>query len=180
MLAMNTRKKPLHPDAAILDAIGGPSHVAEQLGLPREGGRQRVHGWRVNGVPADVKLQFPHIFLRDFKVDKRQRVKVQKPGKRQTPIVFDDISVVRRRARKGDPETSKAAAVKSTEFSATHAGRVMTCLYSGPKGADAISRETGLTVVQVCRRLPDLQARQLAEPTGDQVNGFRVWRAIPR
>jgi len=95
-----------------------------------------------------------------------------------TAIIFDDIQLVRRRARTGDPGTSKDAARRSLEFSATHAGRVMTALYDGPKGADQIALATGLTVEQVCRRLPDLADQALAKPTGQEIGGFRVWMAV--
>jgi hypothetical protein len=71
----------LHPDAALIDALGGTTHLARALGMNPQGGRQRINYWRIRGVPAAVKLEFPHVFLRDFKVDKRKKITPPKAKK---------------------------------------------------------------------------------------------------
>jgi hypothetical protein len=65
---------------------------------------------------------------------------------------FDDIQLVR--ARKTDPPTSKRAALESVKFAESHAGRILRCLQlHGKRDTHQIAQITGLTVVQVGRRL---------------------------
>lgn len=96
-------------------------------------------------------------------------------------IIFDDIQAVRR-ARRTDPSTSKVAAQNSKRFSASHAGRIFEALKEGPRTAAGLSAMTGLSVEQVCRRLPELRTAHLAEPIYKNeefelvVNGYRVWK----
>jgi hypothetical protein len=87
------------------------------------------------------------------------------------------------RARKRDPQTSHVAAAKAARFSESHAGRIHVALMGGPATAHALAERTGLTVVQIDRRLPDLSALKLARVVmllGKPVtrDGFRVWEAI--
>ena len=56
---MNTLQK----DIAIIEALGGPSKVAELLHLPKKGGQQRVQNWLTRGIPASVKLDRLDLFL---------------------------------------------------------------------------------------------------------------------
>lgn len=49
-------------DSDIIDKLGGPSRVAEQLGYSKVGGVQRVQNWKVRGIPARVRLQRPDLF----------------------------------------------------------------------------------------------------------------------
>lgn len=52
-----------HPDAARIDQLGGPTKVAERLGIAtRPGAVQRVSNWKTRGIPAAVKLK--HEWLR--------------------------------------------------------------------------------------------------------------------
>lgn len=88
-------------------------------------------------------------------------------------------------ARSDDPATSHAAAASAGEFAGKHCDRILACLRRcGPLTKDEIAARTGLTAVQVDRRLPDLQARDQAAPTG-QVRqsragrAERVWEAAP-
>lgn len=90
------------------------------------------------------------------------------------------------RARRTDPSTSHAAAAKAEKFRVSHAQRILSCLESlgGGDGmtAEQIARSTGLTVVQVDRRLPELaqagKARVVQIDGKDWVlGGFRVWEA---
>lgn len=92
----------------------------------------------------------------------------------------------RTRARRTDPATSHAAADAAARFWATQAGKVLDCLRKhGPQGKTNIARRTGLTGVQVDRRLPDLEARGLALPTSqtelsDAGREERIWVATGR
>jgi len=52
----------LHPDAEIIDNLGGPTALARRLGYG-SGGPQRVANWRRRGIPALVKLQHAGVFL---------------------------------------------------------------------------------------------------------------------
>lgn len=53
-------------DSEIIDSLGGDTAVAKLLGFDlQKGGAQRVHNWRERGIPAQVKVDFKHIFLRD-------------------------------------------------------------------------------------------------------------------
>jgi hypothetical protein len=52
-----------HPDWALILDLGGPTKVAERLGLPKIGGAQRVQNWKQRGIPSLLKLEHP--FLRD-------------------------------------------------------------------------------------------------------------------
>lgn len=55
-----------HPDWALITDLGGPAKVARLLGYEPRGGIQRVQNWRYRGIPAEVKLSFPKIFLREL------------------------------------------------------------------------------------------------------------------
>jgi hypothetical protein len=88
------------------------------------------------------------------------------------------------RARSSDPVTSKQAAVNAENFAATHAGRIAVALaVMGSGTANEISQITGLSVVQVDRRLPEMQraglARVLEGIDGKALtrSGFRIWAA---
>jgi hypothetical protein len=52
-----------HPDRELILKLGGPSKVAELLKLPKEGGQQRVHNWMTRGIPAQVKVDHPDLFM---------------------------------------------------------------------------------------------------------------------
>ena len=51
-------------DAALIRELGGPSKLAETLELDKRGGAQRVQNWLTRGIPAHVKVKYPHLFLR--------------------------------------------------------------------------------------------------------------------
>lgn len=97
----------------------------------------------------------------------------------QLPLDFD----ARTHARRSDPATSKAAAAAAGELAKSHAEAIMACLKQyGYLTAEEIGDRTGLSMVQVARRLPDLEHLQLAEPI-DRVKltrsrrPARMWRA---
>lgn len=50
-------------DKEAINSHGGPAKLAELLGYPKHGGVQRVQNWLVRGVPAQVKLDNPSLFL---------------------------------------------------------------------------------------------------------------------
>jgi hypothetical protein len=58
---MNTKK---HKDAKLILSLGGVAEVAKLIGVhQKKGGVQRVFNWLTRGIPAQVKVDFPHLFL---------------------------------------------------------------------------------------------------------------------
>lgn len=49
-------------DAQIIDDMGGPAKVAELLGFKTDIGTQRVHNWKVRGIPAAIRLKHLDVF----------------------------------------------------------------------------------------------------------------------
>jgi hypothetical protein len=49
-------------DAKIIDDLGGAAKVAEMLGYKADIGTQRVHNWKLRGIPAAVRLKHLDIF----------------------------------------------------------------------------------------------------------------------
>ena len=47
-------------DKEIILKLGGSTKVAELLGFKN---KQRVQNWMVRGIPASIKLGYPHLFL---------------------------------------------------------------------------------------------------------------------
>ena len=98
-------------------------------------------------------------------------------------MFFDDIQVVRR-SRRTDPVTSHQAAENSKRFADSHKGRILSALVEGPRTSAGIAAMTGLTVVQVDRRLCELERAERIEyvATDDgqsvSVGGYRVLRAV--
>jgi len=83
------------------------------------------------------------------------------------------------RARATDPETSHMAAERASQFASSHAGRILAVLRNEGAGTpEHISRFTGLSIVQVDRRLHEMQAKGLIRTTGAVHNGFRAWEAV--
>lgn len=90
----------------------------------------------------------------------------------------------RPRSRRTDPITSKAAAVRAERFAASHAGRIVAALDAlGTATAHEIAAQAGLTVVQVDRRLCELERAGLVYViTQGGVplvrSGFRCWAKV--
>lgn len=90
------------------------------------------------------------------------------------------------RVRAHDPITSIEAAERSLSFSNNHAGRILAALCRrGMATAHELSLDTGLTVVQVDRRLPEAKRDGQAEVTqlnGEDMrrDGYRVWRFVQK
>ena len=84
-------------------------------------------------------------------------------------------------ARASDPITSVIAGERAAMFAGKHYGRI---LADDEKTLTAgeMAQATGMSVEQVCRRLPELQARgqvQVVQFEGEDLlrNGYRVWEA---
>lgn len=50
-------------DTEIINDLGGPTKVAALLGMDKPGSVQRVQNWLTRGIPAQVKVDYPHLFL---------------------------------------------------------------------------------------------------------------------
>lgn len=85
------------------------------------------------------------------------------------------------RVRAHDPITSVVAAEKSLRFAGTHREQIVAALKELHNAtAHEISRATGLTVVQVDRRLPELARDGIAKTivvNGCDLtrDGYRIW-----
>lgn len=78
-------------------------------------------------------------------------------------------------ARRRDPETSKAAALKAVDFVALHRARILAVL-DQPGTIYDLAERCGLDRVAIARRLPELAREGVAEPTDERRDGCRVWR----
>lgn len=87
--------------------------------------------------------------------------------------------------RTADPSSSATAAIELTTSGhrARQKDRILAALEAHPGAtASELGEYCGLTNVQVCRRLPDLEADGLASPTGEMRRGLlrtseQVWAA---
>lgn len=81
-------------------------------------------------------------------------------------LTIDDVPL----ARRSDPATSHAAAEASAEFRGEHQTKIIEALrWYGPMGKTGIAKTSGLDHIAVARRLPELQRKGLAKPTGRTV-----------
>jgi len=86
------------------------------------------------------------------------------------------------KARKSDPETSKAAASEAAELASRHRDIIVQSLRAARGSKDQIAARVHLTGVQVGRRLKELRDLGLAWPTSETVLSAsgrkeRVWEA---
>jgi hypothetical protein len=52
-----------HPDAALIDRLGGPAELARTLGFdPKAGGVQRIQNWKQRGIPEVIRLRRQDVF----------------------------------------------------------------------------------------------------------------------
>ncbi len=65
-VGMDTNETAPHPDWQLIERLGGATKVARLLGYEEKGGAQRVHNWKYRGIPPEVKLQRPDLFLMDL------------------------------------------------------------------------------------------------------------------
>lgn len=85
--------------------------------------------------------------------------------------------------RATDPLSSVLAAERTTQFAGGHCARILAALRSRPATAHELEATTGLTVVQIDRRLPELlkagHARVVQVADEDLMRGgARVWEAV--
>lgn len=52
----------LHPDAQLIDQLGGPAVLARALGFDMPKGTQRVQNWKYRGIPELVRLRRADVF----------------------------------------------------------------------------------------------------------------------
>ena len=97
-------------------------------------------------------------------------------------IIFDSITPVQR-ARRSDPATSKKAAIRASAFANSHSECILFALeQNGPSTAYRLSMLTGLSVVQIDRRMSELNRANQCEVVllenglPKEIDGFRVWR----
>ncbi|WP_454752096.1 hypothetical protein [Cupriavidus necator] len=65
---MNAKQTTAHADWQLIESLGGPAEVARLLGYDlRKGGIQRIHNWKVRGIPPSVKIDHPGLFLKDIR-----------------------------------------------------------------------------------------------------------------
>lgn len=53
----------METDREIIERLGGPAEVARLLNYEKHNGTQRVHNWMTRGIPAQVKVDHPEIFM---------------------------------------------------------------------------------------------------------------------
>lgn len=88
------------------------------------------------------------------------------------------------RHRAHDPITSVQAAQKAEHFAGSHIERIYRSLTElGPQTAKELQQTTGLAVVQIDRRLPEMKKLGMAEVAqhdGKDLirSGYRVWSVI--
>lgn len=85
--------------------------------------------------------------------------------------------------RARDPLSSVMAAERTPKFANGHCARILAALAKGQATPHELQNTTGLTVVQIDRRLPDLQkagkARVVQQGGEDLMRGkSRVWEAL--
>jgi len=88
------------------------------------------------------------------------------------------------RARRSDPSTSHVAADRASKFAESHAGRILADIKRVGTGTPAsISANTGLTIVQIDRRLVEMQRKGLirvVQVCGVDlvIGGYRCWESV--
>jgi hypothetical protein len=64
---MNTQtKSQIEKDAELIESLGGPTTVARMLGFEGLAGSRRVFNWTKRGIPAQVRIDHPDIFLAQY------------------------------------------------------------------------------------------------------------------
>ncbi|HIE4193348.1 hypothetical protein [Burkholderia cenocepacia] len=64
MLGMsNPTSSSIEVDRERIERLGGSAAAARLMGLTSRGAVQRVNNWKTRGIPADVKLAWPDLFL---------------------------------------------------------------------------------------------------------------------
>lgn len=60
--AMDKNAPKLHPDAALIDSLGGPAALARLLAFDKPGSVQRIQNWKYRGIPELERLRRPDVF----------------------------------------------------------------------------------------------------------------------
>lgn len=62
-----TKHPDIEADRQTIQRLGGPTKVADLMGYDKTtGGVQRVQNWTKRGIPSEVKLQRPDLFLTEL------------------------------------------------------------------------------------------------------------------
>lgn len=68
-------------DKEIIQRLGGPAEVAQLLKFDKKrGGVQRVQNWLTRGIPAQIKLDHPDLFLTDSQFQRTGAIKPKVGG----------------------------------------------------------------------------------------------------
>lgn len=97
-----------------------------------------------------------------------------------TQLSIFDQSVIAPRARRRDPETSKAAANKAASFAVSHRNIIAAALDKGNGNIYDLAKRTGIDHVAIARRMIELERLKLAHPTEERREGCRVWAKGPK
>lgn len=105
------------------------------------------------------------------------------PARRDAAGKVIDATPPAVRARLFDPFASKAAAAAASEFAGNHKERILSALEHYELSSHQIAVRSGLTVVQVDRRMHELRASGRVELVMDGAepldrHGYRVWRRV--
>jgi predicted Rossmann fold nucleotide-binding protein DprA/Smf involved in DNA uptake len=97
------------------------------------------------------------------------------------PVIQEGDSIIPR-ARNGDALTSHEAAANAKTFATDHRACILGVMWRA-LDASRIAKFTGLSIEQVCRRLPELEEAGRVRLTGATVVGlngskFREWERI--
>ena len=76
-------------DSELIEHLGGPTKVAEILRYDKAGGVQRVQNWLVRGIPAQVKVDHPEIFMRDWVAEQSFKTHHQDHHKAKPELATD-------------------------------------------------------------------------------------------
>ena len=82
------------------------------------------------------------------------------------------------RARATDPQTSHDAARAFRGKPCRNHYLLILGVMHRPMTGREIAKLTGLSMEQVCRRLPELEQRGEVRPTGEERDGCRVWARV--
>lgn len=85
--------------------------------------------------------------------------------------------------RRDDPETSKTAGRKASKFVSGHYRHILNALEGFNLTAKEIGEETGLTSVQIARRIPELRSAGFVDGVLEdgeilKREGCQVWRLV--
>ena len=78
-------------------------------------------------------------------------------------------------ARRSDPSTSHAAAKRASRVAPNHRNIITAALEHGPATIYDLAARTGLSHVQIARRLPECEQIGTAHPTDQKRDGCRLW-----